>query len=167
MVRIQYVEDRIRAIIEGFGDTYFFKREVVRTVCLEPQVANILGRLTTMPRRWPVDQIFVDYIEGRVAHFLRDETMVVAQTVNGPLRVRTFENYAAEDGRRWQRIMGLTANDLRVCMQARRRQVAGHERVIRVYEAMLAILERIGPTATMTNMAQADLATVAAVANEN
>lgn len=166
MVRIPYIEQRIRQVIEGFGPLYFTKPEVVNEICRDQPVVDILARLSRLPRRWSMGEMLVEYIEGRVSYFLGHEAVVAFVTVNGPFRVRAYENYAVGEGpRRWQRLEGMTADELRVCITARRSQVAGHERVIRVYEAMLAILERIGPTATMANMTPSDMEVVAAAAN--
>lgn len=168
MVKIPYVEQRIRVVIEAFGSRYFTKPEVVNEICRDSQVADMVTRLSRLPRRWPIGQMFIDYIEGRVSYFLQHETVIAFETVTGPVRVRVYENYAVGDGpRRWQRLEGMTAGELRVCITARRTQVAGHEKVIRVYEAMLAILERIGPAATMVDMTPADMELVAAAANAN
>lgn len=166
MVKIPYIEQRIKTIIESFGPRYFTKPEVVNEILRDSQVANIFTRLSRLPRRWPINEMFIDYIGGRVSYFLQHETDVAFTTVKGPVKVRVYENYSAGEGpRRWQRLEGMTAAELRVCITARRSQVAGHERVIRVYEAMLAILERIGPTATMGDMTTDDMAVVAAAAN--
>lgn len=60
------------------------------------------------------------------------------------VKVRVYESYYASGARgyRWQKRNDLTADELRICLAARRRQVAGDRRAIRVYERLLEILER-------------------------
>ena len=163
---IRHIQQVVSAAIEAHGGTWFHKREIVNEVSQDLQIASVLTRLNRMKPSWQLDEIFRKEIEGYITDYLQ-QTQTIAQTAAGPLTWRVYECYAAgERQRRWQRLDGMTADDLRVCIAARRTQVAGHQRVIRVYEALLAILEQIGPTATFANISHSDWETIGQVANQ-
>ncbi|GAI25830.1 unnamed protein product, partial [marine sediment metagenome] len=74
-------------------------------------------------------------------------------TPQGKIKIRVYECYPVGEGpRRWQLLKAMSANDLRICVRARRVQVAGHNRVIRVYETLIELLDNLGPTARVADV---------------
>lgn len=82
-------------------------------------------------------------MEGRLTTILQ-QTETVQISDGTKVNVRVYESYYASESRgyRWQKRNDLTADQLRTCLAARRRQVAGDLQAIRVYERLLEILER-------------------------
>ncbi len=106
------------------------------------QIARmVLAKLGPAPS-WRIDlgPIVLQHIKGRVHTTLR----TAKDADDAPL----YENFSdGTQGHRWQRFLGMTTVELRICIAARRKQVHGHEQVLKVYEQILADLEKVGETA--------------------
>lgn len=86
-----------------------------------------------------LSEIILGVIKGRLSDALK--------ATDPQTGLRIYENYADGNagGRRWQKFTGMTAPELRVCIAAREAQIAGHERIVTVYRALLADLDRAAP----------------------
>ena len=158
----QRIDRIIREAVEGFGNRYFTKPEIMNLVVQNRTIVDILTTLRRVRQGWPLDEMLSEYIQRRLDVWL-DRKMVVAQLADGPVRMRIYECYPVGEGsRRWRRLEAMTATDLRICIAERRRQVASHQRVIRVYEALLVLLERLPATTTVADIVEQGLQDVAA-----
>ncbi len=150
------VDPIIHRIVQSFGNKYFTKPKAMNEICSDTRISNILNRLPNQYLGWNLDQIFKKFIESRLTTYLQKTDNL--STLQGKLKIRVYECYAVGEGpRRWQLLKGMSANDLRICIRARRVQVAGHNRVIKVYETLLELLDGLGSTAKVADVYEQSL----------
>lgn len=133
----------LQTVLKQAGDPYFTKAEIVRRVRDAKKFADVFQRLRQNFQGWDLDKVLEKYIEGRLTTILQ-QTETVQISDGTKVKVRVYESYYASESRgyRWQKRDDLTADELRICLAARRRQVAGDLQAIRVYQRLLEILER-------------------------
>ena len=137
------VDTTLRTVLDQAGGPYFTKAEIVHKARDTRRFADVFQRLRQNFQGWDLDKVLEKYIEGRLTTILQ-QTETVQISDGTKVKVRVYESYYASGSRgyRWQKRDDLTADELRICLAARRRQVAGDQRAIRVYERLLEILER-------------------------
>lgn len=137
------IDTTLRTVLEQAGGPHFTKAEFVRKVRDTRRFADVFQRLRQNFHGWDLDKVLEKYIEGRLTTILQ-QTETVEISDGAKVEIRVYESYYASESReyRWQKRHDLTADELRICLAARRRQVAGDQRAIRVYERLLEILER-------------------------
>lgn len=136
------IDATLQTVLNRTGGPYFTKAEIVSKVRDTNKFADVFQRLRQI-QGWDLDKVLEKYIEGRLTKIVQ-QTETVEISDGAKVEIRVYESYYASESReyRWQKRNDLTADELRVCLAARRRQVAGDQRAIRVYERLLEILER-------------------------
>ena len=137
------IDATLQTVLKQAGGPYFTKAEIVRKVRDTRRFADVFQRLRRNFQGWDLDKVLEKYIEVRLTTILQ-QTEPAKLSDGSTVKVRVYESYYASESSeyRWQKRDDLTAAELRVCLAARRKQVAGDQRVIRVYERLLEILER-------------------------
>ena len=135
------IDATLQTVLNRTGGPYFTKAEIVGKVRDTNKFADVFQRLRQI-QGWDLDKVLEEYIEGRLTTILQ-KTETVQISDGAKVKIRVYESYRASAREyRWQKRSDLTAADLRICITARRRQVEGDQRAIRVYERLLEILER-------------------------
>lgn len=140
----QKVDPLIHKTVQGKAHTWFTKPEILRDICKEKRLANILSEANKRFPGWGIDLMIKEAIKTRLSRYLQ-QNMKVRRRDGEEILVRVYECYAIGQGsRRWQQLKAMTIDDLRICLMARRKQVAGHEAVIRAYERAIEEMEKTG-----------------------
>ena len=138
------IDTTLRTVLEETGGPYFTKAEIVRKVRDTRRFADVFQRLMRNFQGWDLDKSPRKVHRGSLNDDSSADRSSKKLSDGSTVKVRVYESYYASESSeyRWQKRDDLTAAELRVCLAARRKQVAGDQRVIRVYERLLEILER-------------------------
>lgn len=140
----QKVDPLIHKAVQAKAHTWFTKPEILRDICKEKRLANVLSEAKKRFSGWGIDLMVKEAIKARLSRYLQ-QTMKVRTRDGDEISVRVYECYAVgRDARRWQQLKAMTIDDLRICLMARRKQVAGHEAVISAYERAIDEMEKTG-----------------------
>jgi hypothetical protein len=136
------IDPRIKDAVANYGDKVFNKPKVLKDICCDSKITNILARVEKEFPGWGIDIFVKEAIQNRVDRFLQQRDK---------RGVRLFECYAVGHGpRNWVRFEGMTTAQLRVCIQWRREHISKEQDVLRGYERALELLEKIGETAKVS-----------------
>ena len=138
------IEPAIEKIVKESGASYFTKKDVVDQIKKVRKVASLLNDLQKRHSGVGADEIVVRYIETAVGQALQKKD------ANG---LRVYECYSAgERQRRWMRLRAMTADQLRVAMQAANRGARELQVKAEGYQLILDELEKGPPGATVDDV---------------
>ena len=138
------IEPAIEKIVKESGASYFTKKDVVDQIKKIRKVAHLLNDLQKRHSGVGADEIVVRYIETAVGQALQKKDE------NG---LRVYECYSAgERQRRWMPLRAMTADQLRVAMQAADRGARELQVKAEGYQLILDELEKGPPGATVDDV---------------
>ena len=142
-----YLDNQIEPALEKVvkrSASYFTKKDVVDQIKRVRKVASLLDDLQRRHAGVGADEIVLRYIDTAVGQALQKKD------ANG---LRVYECYSAgERQRRWMLLRAMTADQLRVAMQAADRGARELRVKAEGYQLILAELEKRPPGATVDNV---------------
>ena len=138
------IEPAIEKVVRKSGASYFTKKDVVDQIKKVRKVSSLLDDLQRRHAGVGADEIVLRYIETAVGQALQKKD------ANG---LRVYECYSAgERQRRWMRLRAMTAEQLRVAMQAADRGAREFQLKAEGYQLILNELEKGPPGATVDDV---------------
>ena len=138
------IEPAIEKVVRKSGASYFTKKDVVDQIKKVRKVSSLLDDLQRRHAGVGADEIVLRYIETAVGQALQKKD------ANG---LRVYECYSAgERQRRWMRLRAMTAEQLRVAMQAADRGARELQLKAEGYQLILNELEKGPPGATVDDV---------------
>lgn len=138
------IEPAIEKVVKEVGASYFTKKDVMDQIKKVRRVSSLLNDLQKRHSGVGADEIVVRYIENAVGQALQKKD------ANG---LRVYECYSAgERQRRWMPLRAMTADQLRVAMQAADRGARELQVKAEGYQLILAELEKRPPGAIVDNV---------------
>lgn len=138
------IEPAIEKVVRKSGASYFTKKDVVDQIKKVRRVSSLLDDLQRRHAGVGADEIVLRYIETAVGQALQKKD------ANG---LRVYECYSAgERQRRWMRLRAMTAEQLRVAMQAADRGARELQLKAEGYQLILNELEKGPPGATVDDV---------------
>ena len=138
------IEPAIEKVVRKSGASYFTKKDVVDQIKKVRKVSSLLDDLQRRHAGVGADEIVLRYIETAVGQALQKKD------ANG---LRVYECYSAgERQRRWMRLRAMTADQLRVAMQAADRGARELQLKAEGYQLILNELEKGPPGATVDDV---------------
>ena len=142
-----YLDNQIEPALEKVvkrSASYFTKKDVVDQIKRVRKVSSLLDDLQRRHAGVGADEIVLRYIDTAVGQALQKKD------ANG---LRVYECYSAgERQRRWMLLRAMTADQLRVAMQAADRGARELRVKAEGYQLILAELEKRPPGATVDNV---------------
>lgn len=138
------IEPAIEKVVKKSGASYFTRKDVVDQIKKVRRVSSLLDDLQRRHAGVGADEIVLRYIDDAVGRALQKKD------ANG---LRVYECYSAgERQRRWMRFRAMTADQLRVAMQAANRGARELQLKAEGYQLILDELEKGPPGATVDDV---------------
>lgn len=138
------IEPALEKVVKKSGASYFTKKDVVDQIKKVRKVSSLLDDLQRRHAGVGADEIVLRYIDTAVGQALQKKD---------PNGLRVYECYSAgERQRRWMRLRAMTAEQLRVAMQAADRGARELQVKAEGYQLILAELEKGPPGVTVDDV---------------